>query len=420
MFFSYGGLGLGLIEEVIVGEALSFGCSGVGTAILGNSLAQAPLLLGGSDELKRKYLSRCVEEPLMCAYAVTEPGAGSDVAGIKTRAEKQGDKWVLNGQKMWITNGGVCNWFFVLAKTDAAARPGKAFTGFIVDADTPGVIVGKKELNMGQRCSDTRGITFENVVVPEANVLGVVGDGFKLAMGAFEKTRPPVASGAVGVSQRALFEAIKYAKERKTFGKALMEHQAIAFKLAEMETNTQAARLLTHRAAWEVDTQTRGMGTYFASIAKAFASENALRVVNDAVQIFGGAGFNSEYPVEKLYRDAKIYTIYEGTTQIQNLIISRTLLSQSRIRSKNQKQKQIKQKKKKTQIDYHLNKAARSLKAAFLALASSASLFFWAWCSASKAAGLLLMAAAFCSKNDLAPPTPTSATDTEAARSLRP
>ena len=329
MFFSYGGLGLGLIEEVIVGEALSFGCSGVGTAILGNSLAQAPLLLGGSDELKRKYLSRCVEEPLMCAYAVTEPGAGSDVAGIKTRAEKQGDKWVLNGQKMWITNGGVCNWFFVLAKTDAAARPGKAFTGFIVDADTPGVIVGKKELNMGQRCSDTRGITFENVVVPEANVLGVVGDGFKLAMGAFEKTRPPVASGAVGVSQRALFEAIKYAKERKTFGKALMEHQAIAFKLAEMETNTQAARLLTHRAAWEVDTQTRGMGTYFASIAKAFASENALRVVNDAVQIFGGAGFNSEYPVEKLYRDAKIYTIYEGTTQIQNLIISRTLLSQS-------------------------------------------------------------------------------------------
>jgi acyl-CoA dehydrogenase len=324
---AYGGLGLGLMEEVIVGEALAFGCSGVATAILGNSLAQAPLLLGGSDELKRKYLSRCVEAPVMCAYCVTEPSAGSDVAGIRTRAEKQGDKWVLNGQKMWITNGGVANWYFVLAKTDQQARPGKAFTGFIVEADTPGIVIGKKEQNMGQRCSDTRAITFENVVVPEANVIGTVGDGFKLAMGAFEKTRPPVASGATGVSARALHEAIKYAKERKTFGKPIAEHQAIAFKLAEMEQGVQASRLLTYRAAWEVDTQSRGLGTYQASIAKAFASETALRIVNDAVQIFGGAGFNSEYPVEKLYRDAKIYTIYEGTTQIQNLIISRTLLS---------------------------------------------------------------------------------------------
>lgn len=323
----YGGMGLGLIEEVNVSEALAYGCSGMSTAIIGNSLGQAPLLLGGSDELKRKYLTRCTEGPVMCAYAVTEPCAGSDVAGIQTKAEKQGDKWVINGQKMWITNAGVANWFFLLARTDPTASAGKAFTGFIVDADTPGVIIGKKELNMGQRCSDTRGITLENVVVPQENVVGAVGQGFKLAMGAFEMTRPPVAAGAVGVAQRALDEAVKYARDRRTFGKRIADHQAVAFKIAEMEIAIQSSRYCTWRAAWEVDTRRGfGMGTYHASIAKALASENCLRVVNDAVQIFGGAGFNADFPVEKLYRDAKIYTLYEGTTQIQNLIISRTLI----------------------------------------------------------------------------------------------
>lgn len=179
---------------------------------------------------------------------------------------------------------------------------------------------------MGQRCSDTRGFTLENVVVPEENVVGEVGDGFRLAMATFEQTRPPVGANAVGVAQRALDEALKYARERKTFGKRIADHQAIAFKLAEMEIACQSSRYAVQRSAWEVDTQTRGLGTYHASIAKALASENCLRVVNDAVQVFGGAGFNSEYPVEKLYRDAKIFTIYEGTSQIQNLIISRTLI----------------------------------------------------------------------------------------------
>merc|ERR1712212_76804 len=190
----------------------------------------------GNHEQKKKYLGRLIEEPLMCAYGVTEPGAGSDVSGVKTKAEKKGDEWVINGQKMWITNGGVANYYFVLARTnpDPKCPASKAFTGFIVDGDTPGVTPGRKEINMGQRASDTRGITFEDVVVPKENVLIGEGAGFKVAMGAFDKTRPPVAAGAVGISQRALDEATKYATERKTFGTAIINHQAVSFMLADM------------------------------------------------------------------------------------------------------------------------------------------------------------------------------------------
>jgi acyl-CoA dehydrogenase len=264
------------------------------------------------------------EEPLMCAYCVTEPIAGSDVAGIQTKAVKQGDKWVLNGSKMWITNGSKANWYFVLAKTDATASAGRAFTGFVVDANTPGISVGKKEINMGQRASDTRGITFENVVVPEENVLGKVGEGFKIAMGAFDITRPLVAAGAVGLAKRALDEATKYALERKTMGKAIAEHQAISFMLADMAMGVEASRGLVHKSAWIRDQGQRN--TYYASMAKAMASEVANKNAADAVQIFGGNGFNSEYPVEKLMRDAKIFMIYEGTSQIQRMIVSRHLL----------------------------------------------------------------------------------------------
>merc|ERR1711860_426328 len=219
------------------------------------------------------YLTRLIEEPVMCAYGVTEPGAGSDVAGIKTRAEKKGDDWVLNGQKMWITNGGVANFYFVLARTatDPKTPASKAFTGFIVDADTPGVTPGRKEQNMGQRASDTRGITFENVVVPKENVLIGEGAGFKVAMGAFDKTRPPVAAGAVGISQRALDEATKYATERKTFGTAIV---------------TECARLAYMKSAWQADMGERN--TLNASIAKCFAGDVANKSATDAVQIFGG------------------------------------------------------------------------------------------------------------------------------------
>nr|XP_040145125.1 medium-chain specific acyl-CoA dehydrogenase, mitochondrial [Ictidomys tridecemlineatus] len=229
---------------------------------------QMPVIIAGNDQQKKKYLGRMTEEPMMCAYCVTEPGAGSDVAGIKTRAEKKGDEYIINGQKMWITNGGKANWY--------------AF-----------------ELNMGQRCSDTRGIVFEDVKVPKENVLIGEGAGFKIAMGAFDRTRPTVSNMSL--------------------------HQGVAFLLAEMAMKVELARLSYQRAAWEVDSGRRN--TYYASIAKAFAGDIANQLATDAVQIFGGYGFNTEYPVEKLMRDAKIYQIYEGTAQIQRLIIAREHVS---------------------------------------------------------------------------------------------
>jgi acyl-CoA dehydrogenase len=289
-------------------------------------VAEAPVIIAASDEQKKKYLGRMTEEPLMAAYCVTEPGAGSDVAGVRTTAVKKGDKWIVNGQKMWITNGGKANWYFLLAKTDNTAPAGRAFTGFIVDADSKGISLGKKELNMGQRASDTRGITFEEVEVPDANRLGDVGQGFKIAMGAFDITRPAVAAGAVGLARRALEEATKYSMERKTMGKPICEHQAVAFMLAEMAMGIEVSRLMVWRSAKMIDEGHRN--TYYASIVKAIAGDVANKCAADAVQIFGGNGFNTEYPVEKLMRDAKIFQIYEGTAQIQRVIISRLLLDQ--------------------------------------------------------------------------------------------
>jgi acyl-CoA dehydrogenase len=309
---SCGGLDLGCFEGVLIGEELAYGCTGIMTAMEGNGLAAAPVILAGSEEQKKKYLGRLTEEPLQAAYCVTEPGAGSDVAGLATRAEKKGDDWVINGSKMWITNGGVANWYFVLAKTDSSKGAGSGFTGFIVDADTPGITKGRKEINLGQRCSDTRGITFENVVVPDANRLGAEGVGFKIAMGAFDHTRPPVASGAVGLARRAMDEAIQYATERKTMGVPIAHHQAVSFMIADMAIGIEASRGLVHKSAWEIDQGRRN--TLFASMAKAFAADHANKVAADAVQIFGGNGFNTDYPVEKLMRDAKIYQIYEGAS----------------------------------------------------------------------------------------------------------
>jgi len=322
----YGGMGLGTLDGCMITEKMAYGCTGIMTAIEANGLGSMPVMIAGNHEQKKKYLTRLVEEPLMCAYGVTEPGAGSDVSGVKTKAEKKGDEWVINGQKMWITNGGVANFYFVLARTnpDPKCPSSKAFTGFIVDADTPGVTPGRKEKNMGQRASDTRGITFEDVVVPKENVLIGEGAGFKVAMGAFDKTRPPVASGAVGIAQRCLDEATKYATERKAFGVPILHHQAVAFMLADMAIGTEAARLCYQKSAWMADQGIRN--TYMASVAKCLAGDVANKSATDAVQIFGGNGFNTDYPVEKLMRDAKIYQIYEGTAQIQRIIISREWL----------------------------------------------------------------------------------------------
>ncbi|KAI6191784.1 hypothetical protein M3Y97_00265500 [Aphelenchoides bicaudatus] len=308
----YGGTGCSAVETVLIIEALSYGCTGIQLAIMGPSLALAPLLLAGTDAQKKKYAGMLTAEPLIASYCVTEPGAGSDVNGVKTKAEKKG-KFYLH-------------WFFVLARTDSNPKTpaGKAFTAFVVDGDSKGITRGKKELNMGQRCADTRLITFEDVEVPKENVLGAEGSGFKVAMGAFDTTRPGVAAGAVGLAWRALDEAAKYSLERKTFGVPIAAHQGVSFMLADMAINLELARLMTLRAAAETDKG--GRSSYHASIAKAFAADKAMETAINAVQVFGGNGFNTEYPVEKLMRDAKIYQIYEGTSQIQRLVISRELL----------------------------------------------------------------------------------------------
>eukprot|EP00118_Oscarella_pearsei_P000157 m.4336 g.4336 ORF g.4336 m.4336 type:complete len:423 (+) comp10574_c0_seq1:87-1355(+) len=321
----YGGQGLGIFDSCIIGEELAWGCTGMSTAIGTNGLGQAPVILAGNDFQKKKYLGWAIEEPIAVGYCVTEPGAGSDVAGITTKAVKKGDKWVINGEKMWITNGGVADWYYVLAKTDPTKKAGEAFTGFIVDADAPGITKGRKEWNMGQRASNTAGVKFEDVVVPSENVLGRPGMGFKISMGAFDKTRPFVACAAVGLAQRALHEAAAYSVERKAFGHLISQYQGVSFMLADMAIGVETARMITLKSAWEIDHGDK-LGTYYASIAKAFASDVANKAASDAVQVFGGAGFNAEYPVEKLMRDAKIFQIYEGTSQIQRLIISRYIL----------------------------------------------------------------------------------------------
>uniref|UniRef100_A0A2P2HYP6 Medium-chain specific acyl-CoA dehydrogenase, mitochondrial n=1 Tax=Hirondellea gigas TaxID=1518452 RepID=A0A2P2HYP6_9CRUS len=326
----YGGPGLGVTEDCIIGEEVAYACTGVMTAMTANSLGQVPVIIAGTEEQKKKYLGMQTEEFLLSAYCVTEPGAGSDVSAMITKAEKKGDEYILNGQKMWITNGSKAHWYFVLARTnpDPKAPAGGALTGFIVESGWEGVSIGRKEINMGQRCSDTRGITFEDVRVPLENVLVGEGQGFKIAMGAFDRTRPPVAAGAVGLAQRALDEATKYAMERKTFGVPIISHQAISFMLADMAIELEAGRLLWQKAAYEVDCGRRN--TYFASIAKAFSSDAANKAASNAVQVFGGAGYNTEYPVEKLMRDAKIYHIYEGTSQIQRLIIARAIVEKAK------------------------------------------------------------------------------------------
>nr|WP_198288768.1 acyl-CoA dehydrogenase family protein [Leptospira vanthielii] len=318
----YGGAGLGVLDELIASEELFYGCSGMATAILANNLALAPVLLGADDYVMKKFIQPMSENFTLAAYAVTEPGAGSDVAGIRTVAKRVGDEYIVNGSKMWITNAGHADWFFVLAKTDPNAGH-KGMTGFIVDAKTPGIIIGKKEKNMGQRCSDTRGVTFEDVKVPKENMIGKEGDGFKIAMGAFDKTRPAVAIGAVGVARAALDHSIRYANTRNAFGKPISVNQGVSFMIAEMARDIEAGRLLCWQSAWLIDSGYRN--TYQASIAKVFCADMAMRVTTDAVQIFGGYGFNEEYPVEKLMRDAKIFQIYEGTSQIQRVIISKFL-----------------------------------------------------------------------------------------------
>ena len=319
---AFGGAGLGVFEGCLVAEEIAAGCTGIGTAMEANTLAEAPVIVAGSDEQKKKYLTPMTKEFKFAAYCVTEPDAGSDVAGIKTMARRTGDDYVIDGAKMWITNGSVADWYFVLCYTNPEKKH-RGMSAFIVDRATPGIDVGKKEWNMGQHASDTRAVTFSEVKVPAANRLGNEGDGFKIAMSAFDHTRPIVSAAAVGLSRCAMEHAIRYARERKTFGVPIASHQSISFMIAEMAMNIEAARLLVWQAATTIDGGERN--TKYAAMAKAFAADSAMKTALDAVQVFGGYGFSSEYPVEKLMRDAKVFQIYEGTSQIQRLIIAKEI-----------------------------------------------------------------------------------------------
>ena len=320
---AYGGMGMGTMDEVIVQEEFAWGDPGFATAAYSNGLTAAPIITGGTEEQKAKYLGRLTEAPRIAAYAVTEPGAGSDVASIQTTAVKDGDDYVLNGSKMWITGAGVADWFFVLAYTDKAAGY-KGMSAFIVDGGCDGLSLGKKETNMGQRASDTRSINLEDVRVSSANLIGgVEGKGWFNAMTAFDLSRPNIAAHATGISRAAFEHALQYADERETFGKKLHQHQAIQFMLADMKTKIEASRALTWKTAWESDNGVRN--TESAAHAKRFAADTAMEVTTDAVQIFGGYGYSEEYPVARLMRAAKVLQIYEGSSQVQRMIIGREM-----------------------------------------------------------------------------------------------
>jgi len=420
----YGGAGLGEIDNALIAEELAWGCTGIQTSMLANTLALTPIRLGGSDEQKKKYLGMLTAEPLFASYCTTEPSGGSDVAGMKTTFKKVGDDYVLNGEKCWITNASFASFYVVFATSDPAKRhkgiaafivdrdsPGlrvgkhedklgqrasdtaavhfedvkvpkanflapegegfklametfnqtrpdigamaaglmqrcldesvsyarfyvvfatsspelrhKGIAAFIVDRDTPGLRPGKKEDKLGQRASDTAQVFFEDVKVPKANLLAPEGQGFKLAMETFNQTRPDIAAAATGIMRRCLDECVAYAKERKTFGVAIAQHQLVAAMIAEMAIRCEATRLLYWKAAKNLDLGVRDPMT--SSFAKAFGADSAMTTAVDAVQVFGGNGYVKEYPVEKLMRDAKVLQIYEGTSQIQRIVIARNL-----------------------------------------------------------------------------------------------
>jgi acyl-CoA dehydrogenase len=318
-----GGLGLSCLAHCLVLEEISYGCTGVNTTLAANMLGTMPIIIAGTDAQRKQHLGRLLAEPVFAAYCCSEPDAGSDVAGLKTSYKKVGDDYVLTGQKRWITNGGVASFYTVFAREEGTSRH-KGITCFVVDRQTPGLSVGKKENKMGQRCSNTTDVIFEEVKVNKANVVGTEGDGFKVAMRTFDRTRPWIAAGAAGIIRRALEESRKYALERKTFGVPIAQHQAVQFMLAEMAIAYEATRLLCHKAAAGVDSGKPD--SIVSSYAKAYGADAAMRVSTDAVQIFGGYGYTKEYPVEKLMRDAKLLQIYEGTSQIQRMVIARNVL----------------------------------------------------------------------------------------------
>jgi len=321
----YGGIGSDYLSYVIAVEELSRVCASTGVTLSAHtSLAGWPLNAFGTEEQKQKFLRPMAEGKLMGAYGLTEPGSGSDAGGMKTTAKLDGDHYILNGSKIFITNGGEAEIYIVFAQTDKEKRH-KGITAFIVEKGTPGFSMGKKEKKLGIRSSPTLEIIFEDCRVPVENRLGDEGQGFKIAMKTLDGGRNGIAAQAVGIAQGALDAATAYAKERKQFGKPIGENQGIGFKLADMATKIEAARLLTYQTAWK-ESQGLPYGKESA-MSKLYAGDISMEVTTEAVQVFGGYGYTKDYPVERYMRDAKITQIYEGTNEIQRLVISRMLMA---------------------------------------------------------------------------------------------
>jgi acyl-CoA dehydrogenase len=320
---AYGGLGLSTLDGCLLSEEISFGCAAISTSMMCNHLGALPLIVGGTEEQKKKWLGWLSEEFIFCSYACSEPEAGSDVAGMRSTIVKDGDEWVLNGQKRWITNGGHASFYTGFATMDRKLKH-KGITAFVVPRDAKGVSVGKKENKLGQRASDTVDVIFEDVRLKADNLIGEPGQGFYVAMEVFDKSRPMIGSGCAGIIRRCLDESRKYALERKTFGVPIANHQAVQFMIAEMAMAYEATRMLYSKAAWEVDNDVKR--TITSSVAKCYGADAAMRCATDAVQVFGGYGYTKEYPVEKLFRDAKLMQIYEGTSQVQRLVIAKNVL----------------------------------------------------------------------------------------------
>ena len=319
----YGGVGLSSLDGCIVTEELAWGCAGICTSIMANDLGLLPIAIAGTEAQKQAWLTLLTERFSLIAFCLSEPQAGSDVAGLQLKVSKEGEDYVLDGTKCWITNGGEADFYTVFATLDPSQRHA-GICAFVLHADTPGISHGKKEDKMGQRASETRVVIFDGVRVPAAQRLGAEGEGFKVAMQTLDRARPPIAAVGTGIARRALEESVAYAQERKAFGSPIGSFQAVQFMLADMAKDVEAARLLTHQSAWMVDQGLRA--SKHSSFAKCFATDVAMRASTDAVQVFGGNGYTKEYPVDKLMRDAKLMQIYEGTNQIQRLVIARELL----------------------------------------------------------------------------------------------
>jgi acyl-CoA dehydrogenase len=320
----FGGLGLGVLEDVIINEEMGAGCLGMTTSVAVNNLGLYPIVLHGTDKQIEEFCVPFLSEPKLASFCLTEPGAGSDAGGLSTIAKEEGDNYVLNGAKMWISNAGHASLFTVFCTINKELKA-KGTLCLAVPTNLKGIHLGKHENKMGQRCSDTRAIQFDNVKVPKKNLIGKVGEGLKIALHTLDHTRSPIAAGAVGAARAALNHAIKYSKERKQFNQPISNFQGIQFMLADMATKVEAGRLLCYQAGWATDKKMSN-ASYISSVAKRFSADMAMEVATDAVQIFGGYGYTKEYPVEKIMRDVKLVQIYEGTSQIQRIVIARHLL----------------------------------------------------------------------------------------------